>query len=196
MKGIGDDPFISALDIECCGFADCGALREWIYHQRFRFGPDRRGRHWTVQRNAWFTAQDHHAATGHPDVRAVLSGDQCGDSLVLKQVRSGIFRHNLQGSLFRRIGACGATPAVRLFRWVEEGRLVAIALEIEGLLLRTGGRGGGWSREVEGGTGLVTVVHPAGKDSVGCGADHWVFLIAGGDLTKVSLGRGEELLRE
>jgi len=42
----------------------------------------------------------------------------------------------------------------------------------------------------------VTVVHPAGKDGVGRGADRWIFLIAGGDLTKVSLGRGEELLRE
>src|SRR5216683_2097125 len=134
MKGIGDDSLISALDIECCGFADCGALREWIYRQRLRFGADCRGCHWTVQCNAWFAAQDHHAATGHPDVRAVLPGDQCGDSLVLKQIRSGILRHNLQGSFSRRVGACGATPAVRLFRWVEKGRLVGIAPEIEGLL--------------------------------------------------------------
>ena len=59
-----------------------------------------------------------------------------------------------------------------------------------------GGKDRRWGWKREGGTGLVAVIDPAGKDGIGSSTNGRIFLIAGCYLTEAGLGNDKDFVRE
>ena len=136
LRGTDYASFVASLDFECSCAAGSGALCGRVQCQQLCFGVGCGGGDWVVQRDAGIAVEDHYAAAGDFDVRAVFPGDKCGDSDVLEQVCAGVFGDDVEGGVFRGTGAGCASSAVWFSGWTEEEACVARSRLVEEACLK------------------------------------------------------------